>query len=90
MGIRIHKAVGFGTLGFTPPVEWGDTQDRAHSTTLGEFTLWARAHQTEILSHWSGPKYVRDPSLELLDLNYADPICPLETLEPLHCLRRGI
>ncbi len=50
MGVRVHKAIGFGVRPFQPPKNFYDKVNEASDLTLEEFATWCRAHEEEILT----------------------------------------
>ena len=49
MGIRIHKAIGYGCRGFTPSPEIA-ARLREDEAPISALATWAEAHMTEILA----------------------------------------
>lgn len=50
MGIRVHKAIGYGLRPFEAPKDFQDLISNAYDTTLGDFAEWCKENEDRILS----------------------------------------
>lgn len=50
MGVRVHKAIGYGTAEFVPPAGFKDAEARLCDMTIGDFAAWCREHRSEVES----------------------------------------
>ena len=50
MGIRVHKAIGYGVRPFQVPEGFRDLHNEAFEVTLGDFALWCVRNKDRILS----------------------------------------
>lgn len=56
MGIRIHKAVGYGLRNFSPPKGWQDKCNTAYEISLEDFIKFCHNHKEKILSYTIGDR----------------------------------
>ncbi len=54
MGIRVHKAIGFGVRGIKPTKSLRSKYDQMHEMTLGDFILWVEKYEDEVLKFANG------------------------------------